>query len=234
MFYVVFIKNKIMTDVVIEKKTHKLMIKIHLVTNLKYLCYTQKDGEEYNNYKGSGKNWIKHLKKHGENIKTELIFETENYNEFKNFAIKKSIELNIVESKEWANLKIESGDGGDTVSNRMWITNKQEDKYILKTEEIPEGWKKGRTNCVFKDSNFQSQFSKKQSYELRSKLMKECWDMGKMEVKKEGGRRGATSENNPAKNPETAEKISKKLKEFYLTEKGLELRELQRIRRTKK
>ena len=75
---------------------HKLMIKTHLETNLKYLCYTCKEGKEYDTYKGSGKAWKQHLKKFGDNIKTELIFETNDIQEFKRYSIQKSLELNIV------------------------------------------------------------------------------------------------------------------------------------------
>lgn len=176
---------------------HKLMIKTHLTTKLKYLCYTTKDGIEYQKYNGSGKKWKNHLKQHGNNIHTELIFETEDYIEFKKFAIKKSIELNIVDSKEWANLKIEEGDGGDTVSNKQWITNGELEKYILKIDEIPVGWYKGRSNkCVFKNPEKQKIYAKSQSFELRSSISKKIWESGKMDKRKNPDISG---DNNPSK-----------------------------------
>jgi hypothetical protein len=81
---------------------------------LKYLGKTTKNPFTY---LGSGKIWKRHIAKHSltfENIETEVVFETDDINQL----IKKGIELsllyNIVESKEWANLREERGDGGDT------------------------------------------------------------------------------------------------------------------------
>lgn len=81
---------------------------------LKYLGKTTKDPITY---LGSGKIWKRHIKKHSltmDDIKTEIVFETNDVDEL----IKKGIELsnlyNIVESKEWANLREETGDGGNT------------------------------------------------------------------------------------------------------------------------
>jgi len=81
---------------------------------LKYLGKTTKNPYEYG---GSGKIWKRHLKKHGftnDDIQTDIIFETDILDELIKFGIKYSIDNNIVESKEWANLRIECGDGGDT------------------------------------------------------------------------------------------------------------------------
>lgn len=81
---------------------------------LKYLGKTTKDPFKYI---GSGKIWLRHLKKHGiltDEIKTEILFETDNLEEFKIKSKEISIKLNIVESEEFANLKVEEGDGGDT------------------------------------------------------------------------------------------------------------------------
>ena len=160
---------------------HKLMIKTHDITGLKYLCYTRSEGSTYNSYKGSGSRWKKHLKKHGDQITTELIYETYNHEMFKKVAIQRSIELNIVDSEEWANLKLEEGDGGDTVSNKRWITNGIEDKYILKDKDIPEGWKAGRSKCVFNDSKKQKEFSSRVDIETRGNALKKAWDSGKFD-----------------------------------------------------
>jgi hypothetical protein len=136
------------------------MIKTHNNTGLKYLCYTRKVGEEYDNYKGSGTLWLSHLNYHGDDISTELLFESKDYNEFVIYARAKSIEFDIVNSKEWANLKLEEGDGGDTVSNKKWITNGKTDKYIDKDIEVYSGWKLGRTNCIFNDKETQKKFNR--------------------------------------------------------------------------
>jgi hypothetical protein len=133
------------------------MIKIHNTTGLKYLCYTQK--EDHDSYKGSGKLWKQHIKQYGYNVNTIVIYQTELYEDFVKVAKQYSEKYNVVIDSSWANLKIEEGDGGDTVSNKYWITNGTQDKYDLKINPIPEGWKKGRSNCVFKDSSNQKQFN---------------------------------------------------------------------------
>lgn len=87
-----------------------LYVKTHNVTGLKYLGKTEQNPFEYI---GSGKHWLRHLKVHGKDIHTEIIYETESLDDFAKYAIAYSIEHNIVESKEWANLIIENGSGGD-------------------------------------------------------------------------------------------------------------------------
>ena len=193
---------------------HKLMIKTHNKTNLKYLCYTRSEGEKYSSYKGSGKYWKKHLKKYGDDITTELIFETEDKERFVAEARKKSIEFNIVESEDWANLKLEEGDGGDTVSNKMWVTDGTFDKYINKDDEIPQGWKRGRSKCVFNDKEKQREFGAMADIEKRGKKIKEAWDAGKMDHRKPNPKYG---DDNPSRRPEVREKIRKAaLKESHI------------------
>lgn len=81
---------------------------------LKYLGKTIKNPYIY---MGSGKIWKRHLKKHNLSyidIKTEIVFETDDELELIRVGNELSIKYNIVESIEWANLRIENGDGGDT------------------------------------------------------------------------------------------------------------------------
>jgi len=83
------------------------MIKTHNKTGLKYLC--QSTRADYMTYIGSGKYWRRHLKKHGNNIITEVIGEFEIKEQLSEAGIKYSELYNIVESQEWANLIPESG-----------------------------------------------------------------------------------------------------------------------------
>lgn len=90
-----------------------LYIKQHSVTGLKYLGKTTRNPYKY---LGSGKHWIRHYKKHGkEHIITlwvsEVFTDKSLLTEFSLFV---SEEYNIVNSKEWANLKPENGLDGWT------------------------------------------------------------------------------------------------------------------------
>lgn len=88
-----------------------LYIKTHNKTGLKYLGKTVRDPYKY---KGSGKRWCSHIKKHGYDVTTEILGIFSTNEELKMFSIPLSKKLSIVESTQWANLKLESGDGGDT------------------------------------------------------------------------------------------------------------------------
>jgi hypothetical protein len=123
---------------------------------LKYLGKTTKNPFTYI---GSGKIWKRHITKYGltvQDIKTEIIFETKDLNEL----IAKGIELSklydIVESKDWANLREESGDGGNT-SKHIDYTN-------------PFFHKKGKWDHINK-KDFASEEDKKQYYLERSKTI---------------------------------------------------------------
>jgi len=184
---------------------HKLMIKIHNVTGLKYLCYTQKD--DHVSYLGSGKHWKRHILEHGSDITTELIFETDDYDLFVKVARIKSIEFDVVNSNNWANLKLEEGDGGDTVSNKCWITNGETDRYHDVSKSIPDGWIKGRSNCKFNDPKFQSEMSYRghasQTHETRLKAAAKA-----TETKRQRNTfPNISGDNNPSKRPDVKIKL---------------------------
>jgi hypothetical protein len=90
-----------------------LYIKRHSITGLKYFGKTTGDPYTYN---GSGKHWLNHIKKYGkEYIETLWISEPYTDSELiSDQAILFSKHNNIVESKDWANLKEENGLDGST------------------------------------------------------------------------------------------------------------------------
>ena len=88
-----------------------LYIKTHNKTGLKYLGKTVQNPFTYN---GSGKRWINHIKKHGNNVTTEIVGTYETIDDLRLDSIIISEKHNIVNSEEWANLRPETGDGGDT------------------------------------------------------------------------------------------------------------------------
>ena len=96
-----------------------LLVKEHVDTGLKYLCKRVASSfSECEKYKGSGVYWTKHLKKHGNNVKTTCLFVTEDKEEFRRIAKNYSLEFNVKYSKEWANLCDEEGQGGDTILDK--------------------------------------------------------------------------------------------------------------------
>lgn len=89
-----------------------LYVKTHNVTGLKYFGKTTKDPYHY---RGSGKHWLAHIKKHGNNVSTEVIGYYTNADECATRALQFSKDNCIVESQKWANMIVENGtDGGDT------------------------------------------------------------------------------------------------------------------------
>ena len=86
-----------------------LYLKTHNVTGLKYLGKTERDPYQYS---GSGIRWRNHLKKHGHDVTTEVLFQTEDKAKFKRVALDYSNRWNIVESEDFANLMLEEGQGG--------------------------------------------------------------------------------------------------------------------------
>ena len=88
-----------------------LYVKAHRKTGLKYFGKTTRENPV--SYRGSGKCWLRHLTKHGNDVETEIVGVFENFEEGMKFALEFSENNNIVESNEWANLIPENGfDGG--------------------------------------------------------------------------------------------------------------------------
>lgn len=87
-----------------------LYVKQHSITGLKYFGKTKLDPTKY---VGSGSYWKSHIKKHGKQfVETLDVWEFSDQQLCTNFAVKYSIDNDIVISKTWANLIIEDGKGG--------------------------------------------------------------------------------------------------------------------------
>ena len=121
-----------------------LLIKQHNITGLKYLCkHEAKSFDQCLKYKGSGTYWKRHLKKHGYSVTTTCLYVTENKEDFKKYAYNKSLELDVVNSKDWANLTIEQGQGGNVfppkyyskTSKKMWKNPETRLKLLKHLEE---------------------------------------------------------------------------------------------------
>ena len=93
----------------------KQKIYLYIKTSPKGLKYLGKTIKDPFKYIGSGLVWLNHIKKHKiktKDIITEILFVGYNNDEIKEKGTYYSQLYNIVESEEWANLKIENGDGG--------------------------------------------------------------------------------------------------------------------------
>tara|TARA_Y200000002_G_scaffold373685_1_gene373206 strand:- start:536 stop:1759 length:1224 start_codon:yes stop_codon:yes gene_type:complete len=94
------------------ERNHFLLLKTHRKTGLKYLCYTTKSDPF--KYKGSGKRWRLHLRKHGADLETKILGVFDNEEQLKELGRHYSKLWDVVKSDEFANLRVEEGDGGDT------------------------------------------------------------------------------------------------------------------------
>lgn len=128
----------------------RLMIKQHNKTNLKYLCVTKRDN--YESYLGSGVYWRNHLRRYGEDITTEVLFESDNMAEISKFGYSLSVELDIIHSDDWANLTYETGYDEKALNFKHWWENlTEEDKLHFVTKRnrsIKENHFIHSDNCV--------------------------------------------------------------------------------------
>ncbi len=111
----------------------KFYIKCHNDTGLQYFGRTIK--EDLKKYKGSGKYWVSHLKKHSYNVQTmEIGRFKENDSYLIDFALGFSAANNIVLSDDWANLIPENGVNQTGDFNKGTVTVKwadeRNDKYL--------------------------------------------------------------------------------------------------------
>ena len=105
-------------------KKVKIYLKIHRITGKKYVGKTTED--DVYRYQGSGKYWLRHIKKHGYNCDTVVLFESDNIKEVEAFALKYSEENNITKSDDYLNLKSENGLDGNPkgiVFSKEWCEN---------------------------------------------------------------------------------------------------------------
>lgn len=147
-----------------EFKPTWLYIKQHNITGLKYFGKTTR--KDPSKYLGSGIRWKNHLRKHGENISTIWTKFFTNKEDLVSFALTFSKENKIVESNEWANLKLEDGlmgeDTGITDIGREILREKSSSRKH--TPEAIAKIKQARAN----QKNLRT--GKKHSYETIEKI----------------------------------------------------------------
>lgn len=112
----------------IEFKPTFLYIKKHNITGLQYFGKTVSKNPI--KYKGSGKHWLRHLEKYGNDVTTvwyQLFTDKESITRY---ALNFSNKNQIVESKEWANLRPEDGLWGGGVKGIKLVRTPEHNKKI--------------------------------------------------------------------------------------------------------
>lgn len=144
-----------------------LYIKTHNKTGFKYFGKTIKDPYKY---KGSGKIWINHLKVHGNDVTTQILGYFIDYDECKQVALEFSIEYNIVESNQWANLMVETLDGG-FIPNSITPEARAKASKSLRENGNCKGWHGITKLCKDKGTLFTlGMLGKKHSDETKIKM----------------------------------------------------------------
>lgn len=113
-------------------KTIYLYLKTHNKTGLKYIGQTTRDPFKYN---GSGKYWKRHLKKHGNDVSTEILLKTNDEKELKEAGLYYSDLWDIVNSENFANLTTEEGQGGNNANNIDYDKLGKKLKKLFNSEE---------------------------------------------------------------------------------------------------
>jgi hypothetical protein len=186
-----------------------LYVKIHNKTGLKYLGKTV--SKDPHKYPGSGTIWRRHLEKHGYDYTTEILLETDSKEELIEKGLYYSNLWSVVESKEWANLKPEAGDGGDmsmcpawqeSMKNKEPLVGEKNGYYGKKhTAEIRKkisenakgkqlGTKKPTVSAALKE---------RWKYEEHFNKGKEPWNKGKVGVQKTYGLEHALIHSKPCR-----------------------------------
>ena len=120
---------------------HKLMIKRCLHTGLMYLCKTSSNKVNPYTYKGSGKRWLNHIRKHDSYIITCIIGEYDTKEELAEAGKYYSNLYNVVADPRWANLTEEKGDGGLIGKGQLGKRSKMKGQKRI-TESKLESWRK--------------------------------------------------------------------------------------------
>ena len=113
-----------------SSKTIYIYKKTHNKTGLNYLGKTVRDPFIY---RGSGKRWKAHISKHGYDVTTEILKECQTNEEINYWGTYYSNIWDVVKSNEWANLRPETGDGGDTSKTEnylKWLPRMVEEKKL--------------------------------------------------------------------------------------------------------
>lgn len=101
----------------------------------------------FNPYRTSSKKVHKYIEKYGLPEIIEIRKTFKNVNDARLWESKVLKKLNVNHNDNWLNQTTNMGISEESsfrCSNHFWIHNSEKEKFIKNTDEIPDGWKKGR------------------------------------------------------------------------------------------
>lgn len=114
-----------------------LYVKTHNTTGLKYFGKTTR--KDPGKYYGSGKYWLRHLRKHGKDISTEIIGIYSDPQLCEEAALAFSRENDIVNSPDWANLIEENGMDGAPKGHQGYYSPTPEQRAV-RAAQVKARW----------------------------------------------------------------------------------------------
>jgi hypothetical protein len=149
-------------------------------------------------YLGSGKYWLEHLKSrgyHAKDIKTWILHETTDLEDLKLMGLYYSNLFDVVNSNDWANLKLEEGDGGMTRCGENHPMKNKELALKVANVRREKGW-------------IVTEETKQRQREAKLKNPSKYWE-GKERSQETKDKIKETKRNNPYKRPHSPETIEK-------------------------
>jgi hypothetical protein len=186
-----------------------LYVKTHNVTGLKYFGKTSKDPMKY---RGSGKYWLRHLDKHGNDVSTEILGFYTDKTECEAAALQFSIDNNITESNIWANMIVENGLDGGYTGHREYTPLSETTRKKLSVALIGRvAWNKGLTGVTPGNTKPRSEETKRKISEAIKGTKRTAASIEKAASKLRGRKRPDVSERLKGRtvSESTKEKIAK-------------------------
>jgi hypothetical protein len=208
-----------------------LYVKTHNKTGLKYFGKTTNDPFCY---RGSGKHWLAHIKKHGYDVSTEIIGHYTEVDECIANALQFSKDNQIVETAEWANMIEENGiDGGDTGRTNYAPMSDDTKRKLSESKKGQVPWNSGVQGVTLGNTTYRTE-EQKQKISKSLKGRKRDPEAVKKTADKLRGRKRpdvSSSLRGKKKSPETIEKmkVSQQRKGPLKEETKVKIREARKL-----
>ena len=131
----------------IVRQTNTLYIKIQLKTGKRYLGVTYR--KDASKYRGSGALWLDYLKKYGNNVRTKILFKSDNIEEFSRVATEVSKRLNVVYSDKYVNIKEETGLNATRTKRKIYGDDTIDKAYEVGVDGIIQTRKRNSKDAIY-------------------------------------------------------------------------------------